>query len=117
MFDSICEKLFGIEKEDQEKLLAILLLCSLVITIIAAMMSSQAVFGAVLFIWGWRVVCAFKGMIRLGQFSEYNPVVMIIIFLVLIALGICAGAGILIIGIIRFVQLEVEKYRKAKGDD
>lgn len=115
MFDSICEKLFGKEKEDQEKLLAILLLCSLVITIIAVITSSRGLYGLMLIIWGWRVVCAFKSMISLGQFSEYNPVVMIIIFLVLIALGICAGVGILIIGIIRFVQLEVEKYRKVSG--
>lgn len=112
MFDSICEKLFGAGKENQENLLIKMMLFSLVSVVIAIVMHFQGMYAFMFIVWGWRALCACTGITRIGQFFEYNIVIMIIAVLAWLTLGMIAGIVVFVIGVIRFVQLMVQKYSK-----
>lgn len=112
MFDSICGKLFGTEKEKQEKLLVKLMLISLVSVVVAIIADFQGAYAFMFIVWGWRALCACTGITQISQFFEYNIVAIIIAVLVWLTIGMIAGVGICIIGTIRFIQLMVERCKK-----
>ena len=112
MFDNICERLFGEGKEHQRKLLTTLLLVSLVAIIVAIAVDFKGAYAAMFLVWGWSAMRACVGMLKVGEHFEFNPVVIIIAGLAWLTLGVFAGAGVCIIGIIRFIQLIIERYIK-----
>ncbi|MCM1212109.1 MAG: hypothetical protein NC318_10940 [Blautia sp.] len=107
MFDSICNKLFGKEKEEQKKLLIKLVLVSLVLIIVAVVMDFKGAYAFMFIVWGWRALCACVGITKISQFFEYNIVIIIIAVLAWLTIGMVAGIGICIIGVIRLIQLMV----------
>lgn len=112
MFDSICEKLFGTGKENQEKLLVKLILVSIAAVVIAVVAHFPEAYAAMFIIWGWRALCASSGIMQISKYFEYNIVIGIIAFLIWLTIGVFSGAGICVIGAIRFIQLIVEHYVK-----
>ncbi len=112
MYDSICEKLFGVGKENQEKQLNKLMLMSAAMIIIAIITDFSGAYAFMFIVWGWRALCSCTGITQVSQFFENNIVIIIISVLVLLTIGMVAGIGVCIVGTIRFIHLMLERYRK-----
>ncbi len=116
MFDKICAKMFGTGKENQEKLLIKLILISLLMIFFVIILDINGGIVLVFLVWGWRALCACTGITQISKFFQYNVVVIVISIVAWLTVGTFAGIVVCIIGLIRFVQLEIERYNKKKND-
>ncbi len=115
MFDKICDKLFGIGKEAQEKFLVKMMIISMVVFLVAIILHVNGAIALVLLIWGWRAMCACIGVTRIGKFFQYNVVIIVLAIAIWLALGVFAGLGVFIIGIIKLIQLKVVWHKEDKN--
>ena len=116
MFDEICARLFGTGKENQKRLLIKLILISLLLVFITVILDISGGIVLVLLVWGWRALCACIGITQISKFFQYNVVIIVISIVAWLIVGTFAGIVVCIIGLIRFTQLEIERYNKKKSD-
>lgn len=114
MFDKICEKLFGVGKENQEKLIIKLCVISVLMFFIAIILNIDGGVVLLFLVWGWRALCACIGITQIGKFFQSNIVIIIISVIAWLTLGMLAGIAVCIIGIARLVQLKIQRYKKQK---
>lgn len=112
--EEIYEQLFGEGKYQQKRKLKKLLCITVILAVIALILwiesAAEALFvvAVILLMWGWKMV---KGIVYKAAafFSWCNDgVIMFLGVLLWLAFGLIFGALTLVVGIVRFIQLQNE---------